>query len=180
MKLIANNLIKVYKGYYKSKLIALSLNKELLDIYFQINRKTKDYTIEKDRISTSELLSEEYDNLLLDEFYNTYLPKIDILMIEFYEKQINFLPNETLTALINLISLLNDGKKYSKDIEVLLQASLVCRKIDDDEKLKYKLQKKAYKNSPLTYMDIEKYLVQRKSFMQFYDAKQKMDNGYFN
>lgn len=180
MKLIANNLIKVYKGYYKSKLIALSLNKELLDIYFQINRKTKDYTIEKDKISTSELLSEEYDNLLLDEFYNTYLPKIDILMIEFYEKQINVLPNETLVALINLITLLNDGKKYAEDIETLLKASLVCQKIDKDEKLKYKLQKRAYKHSPLTYMDIENYLVQRKSFMQFYEAKQKMDNGYFD
>lgn len=181
MKIIKENKIRnIYRGYYKNKPIAIANDIKLLKIYFEVNRRTKNYTIEEDSVTTAELLRDENDNLIMEEYYDVYLPKIDILMIEYYEKDINSISEKTLNGLVNILSLINNIKKCEKEKETILEAAKTLNEISKNEKIKKKMQKIAYKNSPIIYMPIENYIYQRNSFMQIYEMKQKIENGYLD
>lgn len=153
-----NDIISIYMAYYNEILIAISKDKKFLINYMRYNRCLKDnqYRIEKELINESYLYS-KYENYILNEFYNLWIPQIDINIIEMeYNDLINDMSN-TINKLKYYVFLINRIEKTKGDTEIFLDAINKLTEYSNKEKVFNKLNKYHMLSHPIIKCNIEDY-----------------------
>ena len=180
---IDKDLHKLYFGYYyksqnQKTLLGISKNKSIMKNYLENHRglNPNEYVIESERTSEGDILV-KYDDYLITEYGDYYIPNIDQTIIDLYSSSIDMEIVNTINQLKHIVILSTDIKKISiEESEILVNAIKVLTRFRKKPKILNKLNKQYSITHSLLYCDIKEYL----NSVSSYKSMVELDRDYRN
>ena len=174
---------RIYFGYYyrgpnSKTLLGISKSKSIIKTYLENHRglDSNEYLIEPDIISEDDLLV-KYDDYLITEYGDYYIPNIDQSIIEIYSSSIDMEIVNTVNQLKHIV-ILSDGVKKisSEESQILIDAIKVLTNFKKKPKILTKLNKQYAITHSLLYCDIKEYLNTVSSYRSMVDLNRDYHN----
>lgn len=176
IKVIQEPLQTFYFAYYKKSInpVAISNSKELVKIYMETHRNTKEYEINDIKMYPKDISNNYFDSIIA-QYENWYIPNIDIEIIQSGRRNLEREVNEVLEHLKSIILLIRDIKKVSKEEkEILLKAFQIVSQLKTRKKVWEKMIDN-YKLSDLLFMKIDDYLRMKEVYIHMREERRKLD-----
>lgn len=170
----------VYMGYYLQSpynrtLLAVSKEKDILKTYLEYHRglpKDK-YVIESEELTDIELLS-KYENKVMVNWHNYFIPNIDAIIIDIYSKSIDVEITQVVSQLQKILLISKDIKKIPiSDNDNIMKAMRTLNGFLRKPKIINKMAKLDAVNNSILFCDIQEYLQTVKSFEDIKDMNSK-------
>lgn len=173
---IYNTNLDIFIATYKNQIIAISENKKILKEYMEIIRKLNknQYNISKENIDSSHYYI-KYEDYALTNFYNVYIPNIDIQIIEREYGDID----KELEDLINKLKYFSFIFNRTNNNGLVKDHLSIIKKLEKVNKKPKRLEEinEAHQlNHPILYCDINQYLSFIKMHNDMIDMKKRYKN----
>lgn len=176
IQVVQEPLQSFYFSFYEKSIqpIAVSNSKELVKIYMETHRYTKNYEIKEVKLYQKDVLT-EYNDSFISQYENWYIPNIDIEIIKSGRRNLEREVNDVLEHLKSIILLVKDIKKVSnEEKEILIKAFQVVSQLKTRKKVWEKMIDN-YKLSDLLFMEIDEYLRMKEVYIQMRAERRKLD-----
>jgi hypothetical protein len=150
---------KVFLGYYNKSLLVMSEDKELVNDYLLYTRRIPPthYTIVAQTLEQSYLYF-NYEDYVINNFYNLAIPLIDIKIIEKDYDDLDNELNSTINKLKYLSFLINNIKNSEEDLKNIISSIKVLETYNkEDTKKNKKINKSHMLSHPILSCNINEY-----------------------
>lgn len=163
----------IYVGLYKGIPISVSSHKKSVKNYMkdirQLNKN--EYTIEREEVSEDNYFEYLYEDLVLTQFYDLYIPLIDIKIIEMEYKDLShdfFSYIEKIKYFTFLFNNIDNKEIVDQSIELMKNLDVYTKGKKFD-----KLNKIHMLSHPIMSCDMYQYFMFMKNYKDYKDLKKR-------